>query len=118
MKKSAIWFILIPAIVGFAIMTGIFIGRISSGDRIQVEKHETPSESTEESTNNSGPIDINTADIEQLTLLPGIGEALAKRIIEYREKYGPFTDVAQLLNVSGIGESKLESIIDYIKIGD
>lgn len=62
------------------------------------------------------PININTASIPLLTCLPGIGEALATRIIEYREQHGAFSSVDELMNVSGIGEKKLEGLRDYVLI--
>ena len=55
-------------------------------------------------------VDINHADTAALCTLPGIGEALAERIIAYRNEHGAFTSVDELENVSGIGESKLEEI--------
>ena len=63
------------------------------------------------------PIDINRADTEQLTALPGIGEVLAKRIIAYREENGSFLSTDELKNVEGIGEKRLEAIVDLITIG-
>lgn len=63
------------------------------------------------------PIDLNTATEEQLRLLPGIGEVLARRIVAYREENGSFQAVEELLNVEDIGEKRLEGILDYIKIG-
>ena len=59
-------------------------------------------------------VNINTADNKQLITLPGIGEALAKRIVDYRTKNGSFTSIDDLKNVSGIGEKKFEELADKI----
>ena len=63
------------------------------------------------------PVDINTAGREELEELPGIGPALAGRIIEYREANGPFRSVEGLLEVSGIGEATLERLREYVVAG-
>lgn len=55
-------------------------------------------------------VNVNTADAATLDTLPGIGEVLAGRIIEYREQNGPFATVDELINVSGIGEVTLEEL--------
>ena len=57
-----------------------------------------------------GVVNINTADNEALELLPGIGPARARAIIEYRKAQGPFKRVENLTEVSGIGELALERI--------
>ena len=62
-------------------------------------------------------ININAAEKEDLTLLPGIGDTLAQRIIAYREENGPFTEIEELLLVEGIGSSKLSKIKEYITVG-
>ena len=62
-------------------------------------------------------VNINTATVQQLAALPGIGEGYAGNIVAYREEHGPFETTEDLLNVDGIGQSRLEAILDYITVG-
>jgi competence protein ComEA len=64
----------------------------------------------------SAPVNINTATLEELETLPGIGPALGQRIIDYRTEHGPFRAVDDLLNVSGIGEKRLADIRSRITV--
>lgn len=61
-------------------------------------------------------ININTAQPAELQRLPGIGPALAARIVEYREAWGPFSSVEDIMEVPGIGPRKFEDIKDLIKV--
>ena len=63
-------------------------------------------------------VNINTADLEEFTILKGIGPKKAERIIEYRKEIGEFTDINQLLEVKGIGEKTLEKIKEMITLGE
>lgn len=63
------------------------------------------------------PIDINTAPIDSLTLLPGVGEKLAKRIIDMRVSSGGFKNGGDLIEVKGIGRKKLEKILPLVTAG-
>ena len=56
------------------------------------------------------PIDLNEATAEQLQQLPGIGPALAQRIVDFRQQHGPFQRVEDLLKVRGIGEKSFEKL--------
>ena len=58
-------------------------------------------------------INLNTAGLEELMELPGVGEQTAQAILEDRERLGPFASVDDLMRVSGIGEKKLEKIRPY-----
>lgn len=61
-------------------------------------------------------INLNSADINDLMNLPGIGEKTAKNILDYRNSIKKFTNVKQLLDVKGIGNAKFEKIKKYIFI--
>ena len=63
-----------------------------------------------------GPLDLNHATAQELTTLPGIGEVLAQRIVDYREAHGPFRSVEELIAVEGIGEGKLEKLRELVTV--
>jgi competence protein ComEA len=60
------------------------------------------------------PVDINTAQSDGLQSVPGIGKALAQRIIAFREKNGAFQSVDDLVKVQGIGEKSLQKLRPYL----
>lgn len=61
-------------------------------------------------------MDINTATVEELTSLPGIGPVTAGKIVEYREAH-PFASVEEIQEVKGIGPAKYEAIKDRVSVG-
>ncbi len=63
-------------------------------------------------------VNINLADERELQVLPGVGPAMAQRIIEYRETNGPFASIEEITNVSGIGPTRLEQLRDLITVGE
>lgn len=66
----------------------------------------------------AGKVDINAASVQELSsVLPGIGDTLAQRIVEYREQNGPFRSAEELMEVPGIGEKTFEAIRDLITAG-
>ncbi len=65
----------------------------------------------------SSLININTATVEELTMLEGVGQTYAQRIIAYRENHGPFTSIEQITEVKGIGQKTLEKNKHRITVG-
>ncbi|MGD9475186.1 MAG: helix-hairpin-helix domain-containing protein [Eubacteriaceae bacterium] len=63
-----------------------------------------------------GRVNINTADLEELKSLPGIGDVIAQNIIDYREENGSFTQLEDLKNVTRIGDKIFESISESITL--
>ena len=62
------------------------------------------------------PININTATVEELTELSGIGSTIAGRIVEWREENGPFSSTEELMNITGIGENTYEKIRQHVTV--
>lgn len=127
MKKPRLS-ILVAVTLLFAVFTlGFFLGRNGSHGSVELSvpaamqtlppQTTCPEPTTPETVAVTFPIDINRADAEQLTTLPGIGEVLAGRIVAYREENGSFLSTQELQNVEGIGEKRLDAILDLITVG-
>jgi len=63
-----------------------------------------------------GLVNINTAGVEELDRLPGVGPAIAQRILDYRKQIGRFTTVDQLMDVRGIGPKNLEKMRPFVAL--
>ena len=127
MKKQPLHLLYILTALFFVFTLGFFLGRTQTRESIRLTplpgaaRHDFPPEtsmpSDEESHQTVFPIDLNTAAADDLAALPGIGDVLAQRILDYRKVHGPFCRPEELLNVEGIGPGKLEEILDFVITG-
>ncbi len=83
---------------------------------VSTAKNEPSNSATSSAANSGGLININTATIEALDALPGIGPSTAQKIIDHREENGLFTMIEEIMDVSGIGEAKFGQIEALITV--
>ena len=88
---------------------------LQDGQQLYVP-YEGEAESLSAGEVSDGRVDLNTADVEELMTLPGIGEARAADIIAYREEHGEFASIEEIKNVSGIKDAAFEKMKDKIKV--
>ncbi len=128
MKKPQVHIFTAVTAVFAAFTIGLFLGRnqnqntltVSVPAAMQTISAETIPQLTSKPADGAAilfPININTAGKQEFMALPGIGEVLAQRILNYRSEHGSFSTPEGLMLVEGIGEKRIEAILDLITIG-
>ena len=115
MKKAGIFVMVAICLIFAAFIGGYALGRNSNRATVQIQSPtiHTPGQSTP----SDEKLNINTATLEELMILPGIGPELAQRILDFRQTHGAFTSIADLYLVEGIGEKRIDAIADLITVG-
>ena len=123
LKRLAAFVIPALALLACGVMLGIFImqTRIPGTVSVQRAAPDEPEKAVqtvmeEPSDAADDRLDLNTATAEDLQELPGIGEVIAQRIIDYRELCGRFLDPEQLMEVDGIGQAKYEKLRELVTV--
>ncbi len=118
--------ITIPVVIIIVCVYLIGLNLVNRIDRVGELKDAVPTEAETvderepeggDEASSTEKLDINTASQSDLMTLEGIGETIAKRILERREQTGGFASIDELLEVEGVGEKKYNAIKDFITIG-
>ena len=132
MKNKRLELAIIAVTLVFASFTvGFFTGRssIKGSFTVETQRPDDPEKELEVITDEavtdtptneadtSGLINLNTADLSELSELPGIGEVLAQRIIDYRTENGGFKSIEDIKHVTGIGDTIYYEIRSMITVG-
>lgn len=86
------------------------------GDSLESYNEHFENDIVDDSNDNNNLININTANVQELDSLPGVGEATANKIVKYREEKGKFNSIEEIKNVNGIGDKKYEELKALISI--
>ena len=101
----------------FQVRKDSILGQLSSPDTLTPQRYQQQLTSNNETVViQQFPININNASLEELQVLPKIGPAMAKRIIDYRQANGPFTNISEIMNVKGIGKKTYLKLQDLISV--
>ena len=117
MKKAAVILFSITATF-LCVIVGVLVGRYTSQDHLMFASGSNLVMQTDPlAPVETGKLDINSATLKQLSDIPGIGEVIAQRILDYRDENGAFRSLDELLNIKGIGESRLQQLQEYLTVG-
>ena len=103
-------------ILTFVISASLFFSSVACAKRSRAITTDVTFLPQVQNSPTSARININTASAKELEALPGIGKGLAERIIEHRQKYGPFTRAEHLIMVRGISEHRFQTIRGQITV--
>ena len=112
--------LILVAVLFLGLMLGMFINRLQNKSISLTNQNTDSTNSQQESpvySDSLGKININHASVNELTMLPGIGQKTAERIVAYRQKFGPFYSIDDLAKVSGIGKKTIDNIRQYVTVG-
>lgn len=130
-KTSEFWFTIVSFVFSGLYLSGILQDYDQKEDLISTVSHAVESvflvgtqviilskyiKARSKEKEESKKININTANAVELTYLPGVGNYIAKKIVEYREKHGGFSTIEELTEVDGIGEATLEIAIPKVTL--
>lgn len=87
---------------------------VSDGQQVVVPARAPPGSAPAAGEAAGGPVHLNSATVEQLDTLPGVGPVTAQKIVDYREKHGAFSSVRELDAIPGIGPARLEQLTELV----
>ena len=96
----------------------IYVPTVEEAKEGQLDRLDNSSDRNDSTDTNdtSGKININTASLEQLMEIPGIGESKARAIITYRDTNGGFSSIEEVMNIEGIKEGVFSKMKEYIVV--
>ena len=107
----------VAAVLAFALVLAGMVAELHAQTSKPRADGGAPAAARSSSKASGAIVNLNTASVADLEQLPGVGAKTAERIIEYRQKKGPFKKVEELMNVQGIGEKSFLKLKPQITVG-